>query len=208
MKAVVFDFGGVVFQWRPEQLLRRVLPQHVHDDASARDWLANFFQGYGGDWGEFDRGVIGADGLVERIARRTTLSVAEVRAVVDAVPAELQPVPETLALIEALHAAGHELFYLSNMPAPYAEHLTKTHAVMARFRAGVFSSQLHVIKPDARIFELAAQRFGRPPQELLFLDDSLINVEAARQLGWGALHFRSAAQAAAEMRALGVFQSR
>ena len=204
MKAVVFDLGAVVFRWRPDQLLRRVLPQRAHDDASARDWVVRFFQDYGGDWGEFDRGAVTADGLVQRMSQRTGLSAGEVQAVVDAVPAELQPMPDTVALIETLHAAGRPLYYLSNMPAPYAAYLTKAHAVMQRFRAGVFSSDVQVIKPDPRIFELAARRFGQAPQDLLFLDDSLPNVEAARRLGWGALHFSTAARAAAEMRAAGV----
>ena len=67
---VVFDFGGVLFNWRPPELLARTLPQHVHDAASAQRWVRDFFQGYGGDWGDFDRGTVEPPALVQRIAAR------------------------------------------------------------------------------------------------------------------------------------------
>jgi hypothetical protein len=55
---------------------------------------------------------------VQRIAKRTGLAPADVQAVVDAVPAALQPMPDTRGPAAQLHAAGHPLYFLSNMPAP------------------------------------------------------------------------------------------
>ena len=193
----VFDFGGVVFRWRPAVLLREQLPQRITDEASARHWVEQVFQGYGGDWGDFDRGVVEPDALVQRIAARTGLAVAEVQRVVDAVPNELQPQPETVALLRALREAGHTLYFLSNMPAPLAAYLVAANDFMPWFSDGVFSSHVQLLKPFAPVFQLAQQRFGVPPQELLFLDDSLPNVQAAQALGWQALHFSDAAQARA-----------
>jgi len=46
-----------------------------------------------------------------------------------------------------------------------------------------------VIKPEARIYEIALARVGLEPADLLFVDDSLANVEAARALGFHAHHF-------------------
>lgn len=45
--------------------------------------------------------------------------------------------------------------------------------------------------------------FGRAPADLLFLDDHLPNIVAAREAGWQAVHFVDAAQAEAEVLALG-----
>jgi len=46
---VVFDFGGVLFNWRPDVLVRRHLPRQAVDAASTRAVVAAVFQGFGGD---------------------------------------------------------------------------------------------------------------------------------------------------------------
>ncbi len=196
----VFDFGRVLFDWQPEALLQRVLPQRALDAASTAHWVAQVFQSYGGDWGEFDRGSVEPDQLVQRISRRTGLAAAEVQAVVDAVPASLKPIPATVALLQRLQQPGRAMFYLSNMPAPYADHLEREHAFVRAFSAGVFSARVQLIKPEAAIFELSARRFGVAPAELVFLDDHPANVAAARAAGWQALLFSDAAQAEADLR--------
>ena len=64
---LVFDFAGVLFRWRPLVLLQQVLPQRAHDAASAMRLAAAIFQGYEGDWADFDRGRVdpgGRAGLV------------------------------------------------------------------------------------------------------------------------------------------------
>jgi putative hydrolase of the HAD superfamily len=199
----VFDFGGVLFNWRPAELVRRQLPQHAVDEASAARLVKAIFQGYGGDWGDFDRGTVEPEALAERIARRTGLAAAEVRAVMDGVPDELQPIDATVALLSRLRGTGRPLFYLSNMPAPYADHLERTHAFVQWFDDGVFSARVQQIKPDLEIFHTAQQRFGVPAEELLFLDDHPPNIAAARAAGWNALPFSDAASCERELRACG-----
>jgi putative hydrolase of the HAD superfamily len=202
---VVWDLGGVLFQWRPAVLLARVLPQRVTDEASARHWQALFFEEYAGDWGEFDRGTVEVEQLVDRIAARTGLSNAEVRAVVDAVPAELEPIAPSVALVRTLRERGHRLYFLSNMPAPYAEHLERTHAFVSQFDDGVFSARVKLTKPDAAMYRLAQERFRIDAAETVFIDDHLPNIVAARRHGWQALHFTEPAATEAALRALGLF---
>lgn len=201
---VVWDFGAVLFSWRPPALLQRVLPGRAVDEASAAHWVGQFFQAYGGDWGEFDRGTVDVPTLVQRISARTGLSAAEVQAVVDGVPGELQPLPDSVALVQRLQAAGVVQHYLSNMPAPYADHLESTHAFLGLLHSGVFSARVQRMKPDPAIFELAAQRFGVPPAQLLFFDDHPANVQAARAAGWQAELFTTAAAAEAVLQTHGL----
>jgi putative hydrolase of the HAD superfamily len=201
---VVFDLGGVVLTWRPVELVAGVLPGRAPDEAAARHWVREIFQDYRGDWLAFDRGVVEVPELVERIAGRTGLTAVEVRAVVDAVPAALTPIEPTVELIREVGAAGHRLLYLSNMPAPFADHLERTHAFFAAFDDGVFSSRVRQVKPEAAIFERALSQFGAVAADCLFLDDHAPNVEAARDLGWQALQFTDAGSARRELQALGV----
>ena len=79
---------------------------------------------------------------------------------VDAVPAELQPMPDTVALLRRLHAQGRRLHFLSNMPRPYAEHLEREHDFVGCFESGVFSARVQQIKPEREIFDIAARHFG------------------------------------------------
>ena len=187
--AIVFDFGRVVFDWQPEALVARVLPARASSPEDAAYWVREIFQCYQGDWGDFDRGEVEIPALVERIAARTGLAEAEVRAVVDAAPASLTPLPGTVALIERLKAAGRKLHYLSNMPAPFADHLERSHDLMAWFDDGVFSSRVKANKPERAIYDHALKQIELPAAQLLFIDDHGPNIEAAHALGWQAVQF-------------------
>lgn len=201
---VVFDFGGVVFDWQPHRLMRDVLPRHAPDDERARAWVARFFEGFDGDWADFDRGLTDTGPLAERIARRVGLEVAEAAAVIDAVPAVLQPLPAMEALVARLEAAGHPVYFLSNMPRPYADHLERHHPVVRRFRDGVFSGRVGVVKPDPAIYALATERFGITGQPTVFIDDQPRNLVAARAHGWHGVHFVDAASCERDLGALGL----
>lgn len=201
---VVFDLGGVVFTWRPVELVARVLPQRATDDAAAQRWVAEIFEGYGGDWQAFDRGTVEVPALVQRIAARTGLRPDEALAVVDAVPAALAPIAATVDLIRELKAAGHRLLYLSNMPAPYADHLERVHDFFGEFEDGVFSSRVHEVKPEAAIFDRALEQFGVAAGDCVFLDDHWPNVEAARSRGWQARLFTQPEAARRDLQAMGL----
>ncbi|HJV68308.1 HAD family phosphatase [Ideonella sp.] len=202
--AVVFDFGRVLFDWQPEALLARVLPHRAQCADTAAHWVEQIFQAYGGDWGDFDRGTVDVPTLVARIAARTGLARSEVQAVVDAVPQALTPLPGTVAVLERLRAAGRRLFFLSNMPLPYAEHLERTHSFLGWFDGGVFSSRARLNKPDPAIFDHAQRQFGVAAADLLFIDDHAPNVEAAQALGWQAVQFTGDAALARDLGARGL----
>lgn len=198
---LVFDFGGVLFRWQPHEIVAAVLPELTPSRAAADRLVVDIFQGYGGDWGEFDRGTVATDVLAQRIARRVpAVSVAQARAVIDAVPAALAPIAGTVALLQQLHAHGHALYYLSNMPEPYARHLEATHDFLRLFRRGVFSARVKMIKPEPAIFAHAAEAFGIAPAHSLFIDDMARNVAAAHAAGWQAFQFADPAQCEAELR--------
>ena len=201
---IVFDFGGVLFRWKPLDFLPRLLPEHAATPQATRDLARAVFQGFDGDWAEFDRGVIEAAPLAERIAARTSLTVGEARHMIDSIPNELQPLPDSVALLRRLHDAGRELYFLSNMPELYARHLEASHGFLKLFRQGIYSSRVKLIKPDPAIFEHARASFGVSAALLVFIDDLAKNVDVARAAGWQAIQFRDAAQCEAELRGMGL----
>lgn len=202
VRTVVFDFGAVLFRWEPARLLQQVLPQRVADEAAARALTAQFFQSFvpGSDWAEFDRGRLGIEQLVPRLAARLRLPAQEVRAVIDAVPAHLSPKPDSVAWLRRLHAQGLRLCFLSNMPAPFAAHLDAAHPdILSCFDGGVYSAHVGHVKPEPAVFRATEQRCGLVPALTAFIDDHPGNVEAASACGWHGLHFTDAASCAAAL---------
>jgi len=206
---VVFDLGGVVFHWNPAQLLQAVLPHRAPDEAHGRSWAQALFQGFDpeGDWSQFDLGALEPDALARRMAARTGLPTTEVEAVIEAVVPHLAPMTDTLELIDDLRHAGHRLYYLSNMPRPYADELERRHAFLQNFDDGVFSARLGQIKPHAAIFETARSRFGLTEEPPVFIDDAPRNIEAARGLGWQAVLFTSATDTRQALKSLGLLSA-
>ena len=204
-RTLVFDIGGVVVRWQPLALLREVLPAHARDEAGAAAMAAAVFQGLGpaADWALFDRGQIEPGALAARIAARTGYPAVALQTLIAAIPAHITPLPDSVALLERVRAAGHRLALLSNMPRPYADHLEAQHACFGWFEARVFSGRVGLMKPERAMFDHARDTLALDLERALFIDDHPANVEAAHALGWQALRFESAAQCDADLRRLG-----
>ena len=66
----------------------------------------------------------------------------------------------------------------------------------------IYSFEVGLLKPDPRIFEVAAQRLGVPAARVVFVDDFPQNVVAARTAGLSAVQFMDTPQTIAELRQL------
>jgi putative hydrolase of the HAD superfamily len=195
-RTVVFDVGGVIVRWQPLQLMCTHLP-HVAPERACAD----VFQSWApdADWVDFDLGRVTPDELADRIARRTGHPLAAIQALIAAVPEHLQPMPDSVALIQRVRAAGHRLALLSNMPHPYADHLEQRHDCFGWFEHRVWSGRVGLVKPQRAVFDHLAQAFAIDPSQAVFIDDHAGNIDAARRYGWGALQFEDAAQVAAAL---------
>jgi putative hydrolase of the HAD superfamily len=200
-RTVVFDVGGVLVQWKPLELMRAYFGDRASDDAGARAVMAQVFQTFApeADWGAFDRGHVEPGALAERIAARTGYPRAQVEALIEAIPEHLQPMPESVALLRRVRAAGHRLVLLSNMPRPYAAHLERAHECFGWFEHRTWSGRLGVMKPQREIFDHTRDAAGLDLAHAVFIDDHHGNIEAARAYGWRAIHFDNAAGCAAAL---------
>lgn len=188
---VVFDLGAVLVAWEPTRLVQAHLPEHAPTEAAAAALGRAMFQH--DDWLSFDCGTRSLDEAIGRMAQRLTLPREKLEAMLGPLGERLAPIAVTVELLEALMARREtgealRLYYLSNMPAPYARALERRHAFMRRFDGGVFSGDVKFMKPNREIYELLAVRHALDPQQTVFIDDSAANVEAARAFGWHAIH--------------------
>lgn len=102
-----------------------------------------------------------------------------------------------------LQLEGHRLLYLSNMPAPFSQHLLQHRAFFNYFEGGIFSGHVGLIKPEHPIFELAETQFNLTPSATVLIDDNVHNIATAQARGWQAIRFLNAVQCEQELQASG-----
>ena len=94
-----------------------------------------------------------------------------------------------------LKLAGLRTAILSNMGDVILAHILKVHKHwIHRFDALVWSFQVGLVKPNPAIYRLTLDRLGTAPEETLFIDDKMPNIEAARALGICALRYSTTGQ--------------
>jgi len=194
---VVFDFGAVLFGWQPQQLVTQVFPEQTRLPGQAAA-LAKALFGHA-DWHAFDRGTLSMDAVIDQSAARLGLDHAALAGLVQGIGEHLAPITGTLDVLSELKQlaiAGRalRLYFLSNMSVPYARTLERKFEFLQWFDGGIFSGDVHLIKPEPAIYQLLQDRYALEPAQTVFIDDLLGNVQAAQALGWHGIHFESAGQ--------------
>lgn len=202
---VVFDFGAVLFSWRPDLLVAEQFPERAPDPQAARVLAHDIF--HHDDWQSFDRGAVDLDDVIARTARRLALPQQPMATLMSGIGERLAPIADSLDWLARLRERRERtddvrLYFLSNMPAPFARVLERRHAFLGWFDGGVFSGDVRWIKPEPAIYALLESRYALEPARTVFIDDLLVNVAVAQQRGWSGIHFQSAAQAAAQLAGL------
>jgi putative hydrolase of the HAD superfamily len=193
---LIFDLGGVLVAWDPAAIARTFTP----DPALQARLLADIFQHP--DWAERDRGVTPAAELHVRFAARAGLPPAEMDRLMHIVRGSLTLLPDTAAWLRELHARGHRLFCLSNMPQDHYQSLRAAYDFWDVFEGIVISGAVGLIKPEAAIFTHLLGAFGLDAADCIFIDDVAKNIAAAGRLGMRGIQFTEIAQARAELERL------
>jgi FMN phosphatase YigB (HAD superfamily) len=193
IRNVIFDLGGVVLDWNPDQIVARFEPQ-----LELQGPLKASLFGHS-DWHLFDRGTLTELELIDRIRSRTGQTSDEVLRILDAVRESLVEKLETVKLLRTLSGRGVKLFCLSNMPVSIWAHLRERHRFWDVFAGIVISGEIKLMKPDAEVFRHLLEKYGLKADETAFVDDLAANIEGAERVGLRGILFRDAAQCAREL---------
>ncbi len=117
-------------------------------------------------------------------------------------------IPGTVAVLTDLRATGVPLVALSNWSAEMFPVAREQFDFLAWFEGIVISGEVRVNKPDRRIFEHLAERFGIEPAATVFIDDSPANIEAASALGYCTIRFTDATALRLALTRLGLLADR
>jgi putative hydrolase of the HAD superfamily len=193
IRNVIFDLGGVVLHWNPDEVLSA-----FQQDAELRRELRQQLFAHA-DWQQFDRGALTETQVIDRIEARLGRPRAEVTAIVDAVRDSLVEKPDTVRLIRLLHQRGIALYCLSNMPASIYAHLRIRHGFWDLFSGIVISGEVQMVKPEPEVYAHLLQRFELQPEQTVFVDDLAVNIDAAGRAGLHTILFHDAGQCAREL---------
>ncbi len=197
LKAVIFDFGGVLVR--------------THDQSLRAAWEQRLGLAPGG------ASTIVFEGERGRAAQHGWITdadhwrwIGQQLAVDDATLAQFRADffrhdildLALIAYIDRLRAAGYHLGLLSNASDGARRIFTEVYPVLPHFDSVTISAEEGVMKPDPRIFQVALARAGVQPHEAVFVDDVAENVAGARAVGMSGVHFCGSAAAISELAAL------
>ncbi|MCX7285819.1 MAG: HAD-IA family hydrolase [Novosphingobium sp.] len=183
VQAVVWDIGRVLVEFDLARIYRDMIPD---SDERAR-FVAEVVTE---DWhAQHDAGVPFAEMVAARTAAFPQHAARIARYASNWLESLPGPVAGTHALIERLAARGVPQYSITNFGVDAWALFRPTFPVLDHMQDIVISGVERLIKPGRAIFDLAAHRFGRAPESMLFIDDNADNIAAARALGWQVHHF-------------------
>ncbi len=196
---IVFDLGGVLIDWNPAYLYRKLFSNEEEMTYFLREICTpswNEQQDAGRPLSEATSWLVNKHPEYEDLIRAFYERWEEMIA---------GPVHETVHILEHLYRQNkHRLYALTNWSHETFPIAQARFAFLNRFEGILVSGEEKLIKPDPRIFYLLFERFGIQPEHALFIDDNPKNVEAAQRCGMHALQFHSPGRLHADLTSLGV----
>ncbi len=170
--------GNVLLSYRWKEMLevdRGLSPERAHRVAKVT---------FKSDiWRDYDIGDIDAKGAIKRFHEEYPDVADDVEWFINS--SEDMPIPRhrTWELIRELKKLGYKTYILSN----YSGELYNMHAKQVEDAVGfdgrVVSFEVHLLKPDIKIYETLLEKFGLKAEESLFFDDVAENIEGAKAAG-------------------------
>jgi 2-haloacid dehalogenase len=196
---VVFDLGGVLIDWDPRYLYRKLF---LEDEAAMERFLAEVCTGA---WNlQQDAGRTWAEATALLKARHPTQA-----AMIDAFHLRWSEmiagaIGDTVAILRELKEAETPLYALTNWSYETFPLALERFDFMRWFQDIVVSGQEKLVKPDPRIYRLLLERHGLQAENVVFIDDNPRNAAAAIALGMHGIHFTNAAALRHELASLGL----
>lgn len=177
VKNVVFDIGQVLlkYDWR-SYLTSLYKDEDLVETLGQAIFLSD-------DWEKGDEGVVTPEEWVELFVENAPEYEEEIRYVCKDLGGVVFPFSHTDGLIRYFKEKGCRLYYLSNYSEKLRTESKEDLKILEDFDGGIFSCDVKCIKPDEKIYKILLDQYNINPQETVFFDDRLENIEAANRLG-------------------------
>jgi len=197
---VIFDLGGVVFAWEPDKLIADAIEnKDIHH--IVRSKIINHH-----DWVDLDRGTLTEEEAIKRGSERTGLPESEIGRFMKALPPFLTPITKSVQLIQELKKHNNKLYVLSNMHLATITYLENEYSFWDLFDGKVVSCRIKKVKPEPAIYHYLLDNYQLNINDTVFIDDTVINLTAAADLGMMTIKFENPDQCKRELVKLGCLQ--
>ncbi len=184
IKAVIFDIGAVLIEFDWNGFLHRIFDPETAARVYDATWNTEA-------WRELDTDALPCDTIMQMFTQNAPEYAAQITEAMTRVGECAVMQPYAVPWIQKLREKGYQVYFLSNY-FPYLIWKCPQALDFIRYMdGGVFSWQEKITKPDSEIFRRLFRRYGIQPEQAVFLDDSAVNIAAAKQLGLHAFQFVS-----------------
>jgi HAD superfamily hydrolase (TIGR01509 family) len=198
IRGVIFDFGRVICRFDLGLFLDRLLPftDHTLPELQAA-MLASADLGIA-----YESGHLTSNAFYDAVRTRYDLSIAR-EDFISAYTGIFTPIPETYDLIRSLKTR-YRLGLLSNTNEWHFQYVIERTEIFSLFDAVTLSYRVGAMKPARVLYDDMLGKLGLPPQEIAYIDDLQVNVDAAAALGMPALCYTDHVTLLADLGKLGV----
>jgi epoxide hydrolase-like predicted phosphatase len=198
IQAVIFDIGGVLIRTRDQSSRRRLEQLYGLPEGGAEFLVFNSEMGLAAQ-----RGVYSEEENWRRVQRELSLSDAALADFRREFWAGDDLDAELVAYIRRLRVR-YRTAIISNALPGLMTLLTGKYPIADAFDVIIGSGDERVAKPDRAIYSLALERLACRPEEAIFIDDSLRNVEGAQAVGLKTIHYTAGMDVPAALADYGV----
>ncbi|MFH1848918.1 MAG: HAD family phosphatase [archaeon] len=194
IQAIIFDVAGVITSAEDEQMIQYSVRRY----GVSRDILEPI---YADCCKQYERGEIDEDRFTEIFFRRIKRQAD--KAFFKTKFSMKTPNHKIIGLVKALKEK-HPVYYLTNEGKQYWQRVERKFGINDIVTKGFVSYQFGMRKPAKELFKMVLKKIKCRPDEAVFIDDSLKNVEAAREMGICGIQFIDAEHLRADLRQSGL----
>jgi len=178
----LFDLGGVFFDWDPKNFFK----DKFDNQSEMNFFLDNICNN---DWNlQQDKGRLIIDAENDLITKfpnyeeKIKMYYPNHRKMIKGI------FHESIELLYELKKKNYSCYILSNWSSETFEGMTEEYNFLKDFDGMIISGDIKLVKPDKKIFELAIEKFNLTPNDTIFIDDRIENINAAQNLNFKTVH--------------------
>ena len=178
----LFDLGGVFFDWDPKNFFK----DKFDNQSEMNFFLDNICNN---DWNlQQDNGRLIIDAENDLISKfpnyeeKIKMYYPNHRKMIKGI------FYESIELLYELKKKNYSCYILSNWSSETFEGMTDEYNFLKDFDGMIISGDIKLVKPDKKIFELAIDKFNLTPNETIFIDDRIENINSAQNLNFKTVH--------------------
>jgi len=188
IRTIIFDIGNVLvdFAWKPFFQSFGLNDEEIQVLANATVFSK--------DWVEYDLGNITDEEILDRFCKNAPEFTDILHEIDKDWKGIILKTSHAIPWIISLKKQGYQVLFLSNFSSKARRECSEALDFVPFMDGGIFSHEVHMVKPYPEIYQLLLDTYQLNPQECLFIDDTTENLIAAEKFGIQTIQFKTKEQ--------------